>query len=168
MLKVRIFAGLEERIKGEMEREGVDAEKARQQVLKGDEERRSWALSLYGMDPADPALYDMLLQIGSLTVDDAARMVVAAAALPSFQMTPASKSLLNDHVLASQVESLLLEEFPRVEVTARSGEAFVHIHTGLSIHTLLAEKPRIVEKVEAIALGLCGAEKVSVAFDHPI
>lgn len=168
VLKVRVFAGLEERIKDEMEREGVSAEKARQLVLKGDEERRSWALSLYGMDPADPTLYDMLLQIGSLTVDDAARMVAEAAALPSFQMTPESKRLLNDRVLASQVESLLLEEFPRVEVTARNGEAFVHIHTGLSIHTLLAEKQRIVEKVEAVALGLGGAEKVSVTFDHPI
>ena len=71
-------------------------------------------------------------------------------------------------LISSQVESLLLEEFPRVEVTARNGEAFVHIHTGLSIHTLLAEKQRIVEKVEAVAIGLGGAEKVSVTFDHPI
>jgi cytidylate kinase len=168
VLKVRVFADLEERIKDEMEREGVSAEKARQVVVKDDEERRNWALSLYGMDTSDPALYDMLLHIGMLTVDDAARIIAEAATLPSFQMTPESKRLLNDRVLASQVEALLLEEFPRVQVTARTGEAFVHIHTGLSIHTLLTEKQKIIEKVESIAIGLGGAEKAHVSFEHPI
>jgi cytidylate kinase len=168
VLKVRIFADLEERVRDEMNREAVSAEKARQTVVKDDEERRKWALSLYGMDTVDPTLYDMLLHIGSLTVDDAAQILAATAKLPSFQMTPDSKRLLNDRVLASQVESLLLDEFPRVEVTARKGEAFIHIHTGLSIHALLTEKSKIIEKVEAIAVGLGGAEKVHVTFDHPI
>ena len=168
VLKVRVFGDLEERVKDEMEREGLSAEKARQTVIKDDEERRSWALSLYGMDTADPALYDMLLHIGTLTVDDAARVVAETSRQPSFQMTPESKRLLNDRVLASQVESLLLEEFPRVEVTARNGEAFIHIHTGLSIHSLLTEKHQLIEKVEAIAVGLGGAEKAHVSFDNPI
>jgi cytidylate kinase len=165
VLKVRIFADLEERVKDEMNREAVSAEKARQTVVKDDEERRKWALSLYGMDTADPTLYDMLLHIGALTVDDAARTIAETAKLPSFQATPESKRLLNDRVLASQVEALLLEEFPRVQVTARNGEVFVHIHTGLSIHTLLTEKQKIIEKVESIAIGLGGAEKVHVAID---
>jgi cytidylate kinase len=89
VLKVRVFADLEERVKDEMMREGVSVDKARQTVIKDEEERRSWALSLYGMDPADPTLYDMMLHIGSLTVNDAARIVAKAAGLPSFQMTSA-------------------------------------------------------------------------------
>jgi hypothetical protein len=68
-------------------------------------------------------------------------------------------------VLASQVEALLLEEFPRVQVTARDGEVFVNIHTGLSTSTLLTEKQKIIAKVESIAIGLGGAEKVHVAID---
>src|SRR5512143_2794460 len=56
VLKVRIFADLEERVRDEMSRETVNAEQARQTVVKDDEERRKWALSLYGMDTADPAL----------------------------------------------------------------------------------------------------------------
>jgi cytidylate kinase len=166
VLKVRVFADLEERVKDETAREGVSAEKARQTVIRDDEERRKWALSLYGMDPADPTLYDMLLHIGTLSVEDAARIVAETAALPSFQMTPASKRLLNDRVLASQVEALLVEEFPRVEVTARDGEAFIRIHTGVSLHTRLAEKQKIIEKVQSIAVGLGGAEKAHVAIDH--
>ena len=53
-------------------------------------------------------------------------------------------------------------------MTARNGEAFVYIHTGLSIHTLLTEKQKIIEKAESIVIGLGGAEKVHVTFDHPI
>jgi hypothetical protein len=101
-------------------------------------------------------------------VDEAARIVAETSRQPSFQMTPESKRLLNDRVLASQVEALLLEEFPRVVVTAQNGEAFVRIPTGFSIHTLLTEKAKIIEKVEAIAVGLGGAEKTRVSFDHPI
>lgn len=168
VLKVRIFAGLEERVKDEMKREGVSAEKARQMVLNDDEERRKWALSLYGMDTTDPALYDMFLHIGALKVNDAARIVAETARLPSFQMTPESKRLLNDRVLASQVEALLLEEFPHVVVTAQNGEAFVRIPTGFSIQSLLTEKAKIIEKVEAIAVGLGGAAKAHVSFDHSI
>jgi cytidylate kinase len=167
VLKVRIFADLEDRIKDEMGREGVSAETARRLVMKDDEERRNWALSLYGMDTSDSSLYDMLLHIGSLTVDDAARIIAEAVQHPSFQMTPESKRLLNDRVLASQVEALLLEEFPRVQVTARDGEAFVKIHAGLSIHTRLTEKQKIMEQVESIAIGLGGAEKAHVTFGLP-
>jgi hypothetical protein len=42
------------------------------------------------------------------------------------------------------------------------------IHTGLSIHALLTEKQKIIEKIESITIGLGGAEKVHVTFDHPI
>jgi cytidylate kinase len=168
ILKVRIFADLKQRINDEMDREAVSAEKARQTVTNDDEERRKWALSLYGMDTADSALYDMILHIGALSVDDAAQLVAQTARLPSFQVSPECKRQLNDRVLAAQVEALLLEEFPRIQVTARDGEVFVNIHTGLSIHTLLTEKQKIIEKVESIATGLGGAEKAHVAFDHPI
>ena len=167
VLKVRVFADLDDRIKDEMKREGVSTDKARQTVLKDDEERRRWALSLYGMDSTDPTLYDMLLNIGPQTVEDAARTIAEAALLPAFQMSPKSKSLLNDRVLAAQVEALLLEDYPGIQVTACNGEACVRIHTGLS-QRLLSGKDRIIENVASIAIGLGGAEKVHVNFANPI
>jgi cytidylate kinase len=167
-LKIRIFADLEARVREEMKREGVTAEKAESTLRKDDEERRKWGLSLYGMDTSDPALYDMLLHLGTLTVVDAAHLIAAAAARPSFQTTPDCKKRLADRVLAAQVESVLIDEFPLIRVTAENGEAAVHVTTGLSIHTLLQEKRKIVARVEALATELGGAEKVIVTFDHPI
>lgn len=164
VLKVRVFADVEERVKDEMEREGVSAGKARQTILKDDAERRSWALSLYGMDTADPTLYDLLLHIGTLTVNDAAKVIADTARLPSFQMTPEAKRLLSDRVLAAQVESMLLEEFPRVEVKVQNGEALIHLHTGLSAQMRLNAK-EITARVENIAIELGGADKAQVIFD---
>lgn len=162
VLKVRVFADLDDRVKDEMKREGVSTEQARQTVLADDEERRRWALSLYGMDPTEPSLYDMILHIGSQTVDDAAQIVAGAALLPAFQMNSRSKSLLNDRVLAAQVEALLIENYPGTQVTAHNGEAFVRIHAGLSIQRLLTAKHKIIENVTSIAIDLGGAEKVHV------
>jgi cytidylate kinase len=167
-LKVRVFADMEARVQEEIKREGVTAEKAESTLKKDDEERRRWGLSLYGMDTADPALYDLLLHLGALTVDDAATIIAAAAAQPSFQLSPECRQRLNDRVLAAQVESVLIDEFPLIRVTAENGEAAVHITTGLSIHSLLLEKSRILEKVERLAIELGGAERVRVSFDHPI
>ena len=93
ILKVKVFADLEQRVKDEMQREGASAAKARQTIIKDDEERRAWALSLYDMDTSDPTLYDMLLHIGTLTVDDAARIIAETATLPSFQTTPESNTI---------------------------------------------------------------------------
>ena len=166
--KVRIFADLEARVREEMKREGITAERAESMLKKDDEERRRWGLSLYGMDTADPTLYDMLLHLGTLTVEDAAHLIAATAARPSFQATAECKKRLADRVLAAQVESVLIDEFPGIQVTAEDGEARVQLTTGLSIHTLLLEKKKIVERVEALAMELGGAEKVSVTFDHPI
>jgi cytidylate kinase len=167
VLKVRVFADLEERVRDEMEREGVSAEEARQTVIRDDEERRRWALSLYGMDPANPDLYDMILRIGPQTADDAARIVAQAAALPAFQMNPGSTGLLNDRVLASQVEALLIADYPRIHVTARNGEAFVRLTPGLSIQGLLTAKEKIIANVASIAIGLGGADKAHVNVESP-
>jgi hypothetical protein len=70
--------------------------------------------------------------------------------------------------MVTQVESVLIDEFPRILVAAENGEAIVNITTGLSIHTLLLEKQKIVYRVEALAIEIGGAEKVRVSFDHPI
>lgn len=167
-LKVRVFADVAARVREEMTREGVTAEKAESTLKKDDEERRRWGLSLYGMDTADPALYDLLLHLGTLTVDDAATIIAAAAARPSFQISPECRLHLNDRVLAAQVESVLIDEFPLIRVTAENGEAAVHITTGLSIHSLLLEKQKIIDRVETLAIEMGGAERVRVSFDHPI
>jgi len=50
VLKVRVIADLEYRVKEEMKRENIPAEEARYILRKDDDERRKWGLQLYGRD----------------------------------------------------------------------------------------------------------------------
>jgi cytidylate kinase len=88
VLKVRIIANFEKRVAEEMKRENISAEKARHILKKDDEERRKWALHLYRIDTHNPGLYDIVLNIATLTVDDAVDILAHTAQLPCFQLTP--------------------------------------------------------------------------------
>ena len=106
VIKVRIMADLEDRVQEEMRRENISAEEARHILRKDDDERRRWGIQLYGVDTWDPKLYDMVLHIKSLTVDDAVDLISQAAQLPRFQATPESQRLLDDMVRAAGAEAV--------------------------------------------------------------
>jgi cytidylate kinase len=102
VLKVRIIASLEDRIEEEMRRENISAEEARRILRKDDEERRRWSLALYGIDTWDSSLYDMVLHIKTMTVEDAVGTIRRALELPGFQTTPESQAILDKLVLRAQ------------------------------------------------------------------
>jgi cytidylate kinase len=62
VLKVRIVADMQDRIREEMKREKIPLKEAEEIIKKDDEERRKWSLALYGIDTWDPILYEMVLQ----------------------------------------------------------------------------------------------------------
>jgi cytidylate kinase len=105
VIKVRIMADIEDRVQEEMRREKISAEEARFILKKDDEERRRWGLQLYGFDTWDPMLYDMVLSIKYLTVDDAVDIISKAAQLPHFQATPESQRLVDEMARAAADEA---------------------------------------------------------------
>lgn len=121
VLKVRIIADLEDRVKEEMKRENISAEEARKILEKDDEERRKWGLHLYGTDTHDPSLFDMTLHIRKLTIDDAVDIILHTIALPHFQATPESQQALDNLCLAAQVEAALVNVYPNVTAVADKG-----------------------------------------------
>ena len=91
VLKVRIIADMEERIAYMMKRENVSKEDAAQLVKKVDEERTKWSLKLYGMDTWDSRLYDLVINIGKVTIDHAVDLVCQTVQLNAFQPTAESQ-----------------------------------------------------------------------------
>src|SRR5208337_2384421 len=63
VIKVRILADLEDRIRLEMEREKISRDEALYVLKKDDQERRQWSLRLFGVDTWDPSLYDLVIHI---------------------------------------------------------------------------------------------------------
>ena len=91
VLKVRIIADMEERIAYMMKRENVSKEDAVQLVKKVDEERTKWSLKLYGIDNWDSRLYDLVINIGKVTLDHAVDLVCQTVQLKAFQPTAQSQ-----------------------------------------------------------------------------
>lgn len=108
VLKVRIIADMEERLAYMMKRENVSKEDAAQLVKKVDEERTKWSLKLYGMDTWDSRLYDLVINIGKVTLGHAVDLICQTVKLKAFQPTAESQEQIEQ--LAR--EALLEAESP--------------------------------------------------------
>ncbi len=160
VLKVRIIADMESRVRLEMERDQVTEEEALEIVQKDDHQRRQWSRYLFGVDTWDPSLYDLVIHVNKLTVDDAADLICRTGALSQFQATPESQQTLDDLVLAAQVKARVVEVNPRATVTARGGRVLIHSETAEF------REPEMVSQLEKIAAEVPGVKEV-VVHDTP-
>lgn len=156
ILKVRISADLEDRVKEEMARENIPADEARMILVDDDAERRKWGLQIFGQDPWNPQLYDMILHIGNMSVDEAVSIILHAVQQPCFKSDEESRRMLADEALAAQVEAALVKTFPKVMVDSGNGEVFVNVRGSL------ADEENIIEKVLRLAEKVDGVEKLQV------
>jgi cytidylate kinase len=114
VLKIRITADLEERSKNEAARENISLHKARDILVKDDEERRKWALTLYGIDPWDSRIYDLTIHIGCITIDDAVNLILQAVNFPCFRKTKEGQEILKNKLLSARIKSILHVENVKV------------------------------------------------------
>lgn len=152
VLKVRILADMEDRVEEEMKRENISSEKARYILKKDDDERRKWSLQLFGTDTWDSRLYDLVLHIKSLTVDDAVEILFETAQKPIFQTTPRSKEILENLALAARVQMKLLKLDPTIHVSAEEGVVNItNINKSLVANSnALAEMKQLAETVDGV------------------
>jgi cytidylate kinase len=104
VLKVRVVGDLETRVAEEVERAGIPQAKAREIITKDDEERRKWALHLYGADTWDATFYDLVIHLKSIAVDDAVSLILHALQFPRFQTTPESRQIVDTLLEAMRLE----------------------------------------------------------------
>ncbi len=109
VLKIRINADMNTRVKEEMHRENISAEEALYVLRKDDEERRKWGIQVYGMDPWDSRLYDMVINISTLTLEDAVDIIYGVLQKPTFQTTAASQKMVDDLALSAKQQIELLK-----------------------------------------------------------
>ena len=125
VLKVRIIAETDDRVGLVMQREGIPEKEARGVLKSIDEARRKWGLHLYGIDPNDASLYDLVLRIGKLSVDDAADLIHQAAGRENLQDTAESQRALDDLTLAARVRASIIERHRRANVAAHDGLVYI-------------------------------------------
>jgi len=156
VLRVRIIANMEDRIKEEMKRENISEDKARYLLQKDDEERRKWSLQLYGIDTWNSKLYDVVLHIDKLKVDDAVGLLVNAVERPCFQKTPESQKILEDLHLAAKAQLSLVFEFPSAIVSSKDG----NVHIG--IMAPLSQERNIIKKANELVKNVPGVKTAEI------
>jgi cytidylate kinase len=125
VLKVRILADPDHRVSVVMEREQVGEKEAHRMISKIDEERRKWTRRLYGVDPWDPALYDLVICIDKIHVKGAIHLICEAASQEDFAITPNDRQKLSDLALSCKLKSELLDLDHNVTVTSDYGNVVV-------------------------------------------
>ncbi len=158
VLKVRIVSDIESRVAGEMTRENISEEKARYILKKDDEERRKWAMFLYGVDVADPEAYNLVIRIGHLSEDDAVDIIAGAASLSSFQETVESRAALADLALTATIIRKLFD-FPHADVVSREGRVRI------TLKVPEGQQPLIRDRVDQVLSTIDGISAYMIQFD---
>lgn len=151
VLKIRISANLEDRVREEMIRENISADEARMILVNDDSERRKWSHQVFGQDPWNPQLYDMILHLGNMSVDEAVEVIIHSVQQPCFRSTPERVRMLADEALAAQVEASLVKAFPSAVVEAGNGIVYVNVRGSHANEKSIVEKVlKLSEKVEGV------------------
>lgn len=146
VLKVRIISDMENRVIEEMKREKISAEEARYILKKDDEERRKWGIQVHGTDTWDSRLYDIVLHIGQLTVDDAVEILYQLLSKKNFQTTTESQNILEALTLQAKIHSMVVHLSPLVNVTINNGHVILCNVSG-RLENDLALREDLIEKI---------------------
>ncbi len=157
LLAVRINADLEDRVKIAQERDGMARGEAFRFLKKLDAQRKKWARQMFGVDVDDSSLYDVVLQLRKLTLDDAVDVICSTARSNRFVATTESQSFLDDLLLASEVKTALLDSRPDVRVSAKAGHVLVEaVDDG-------SDEEEITEHICGIAQKIKGVTRLEIS-----
>ena len=170
VLKIRIIADKDDRIKLLQKRENVTKEAAAEVIENEDKNRTDWTRYLYKMDIHDAKLYDIVINIGNLTIEDACEIICVAARSNRYRTTDESKQAVEDLAISSRLRAALLP-LCDAEVFVKNGDVHVKVaaqkrtKTGyaspaLQQHIGEAYQNDLTRQINEIALNIPGVNKV--------
>ena len=143
VVRVRVCAPMELRERSLMERRSLDRGAARQEIERNDATHERTLQAAFGVDRADPLLYDLVLNTERLSVETCAKLVRELVERPELRETDASRAILDDKVLEAHMRIKLAERFTPgtgvsgIEAKASGGKVILK---GIAIHATLADE----------------------------
>jgi cytidylate kinase len=127
VLRMRLIAPAEFRIRALMESDGMDLETAEVHLTEIDAARARWVRMMYGEAIGDPALYDLVINLAVMSLDAACALVAATVRQPEFAVTEEVRQAFECFRRACRVKLALVTApdtrgLP-LEVTTRAGVA---------------------------------------------
>jgi len=155
ILRVRVLADEEHRIRTVMQNLGLDRNKAHKYIREVDEDRKKWVYSMYGVSWEDAANYDLVLNLAYMNLENAAAALVNVAQLPDFQITPAAGKTLEDLHLAARTRLALARD----ERTHWAGVK-VRADKGVVTVTYLPQDAEVAEFIPGVCRNLPGLKEI--------
>lgn len=152
VLRVRVIADMQYRIKATMEEADLRQEEAVAYIQRVDKERSRWARLLYGVEWQDPSLYDLILNLGKVSAESACATVARMAEQKEFESTSEGRKSFEDFSLSCQVWATLAKNPATrnagIQVNADGGEVVI----GGTVNSVKALEliPQIAETVEGV------------------
>jgi cytidylate kinase len=163
LLRLRIIAPMEFRIRMAQDRLKLSASAAVGHIEKMDHDRRQWTQFLYGVDWGDPALYDLVINLEDITIEQACLLVISMLEQGGFEWTPERQTVVNDLALASRVRAeLAVNPFTsnlEVDVKASGG--------AVSVRGDFFEQSEAVQRVALAVAGVTGLTVEELATADP-
>jgi len=129
VLRTRIIAPMEFRIGKVQDRLKCNRKEALAYIEKLDEDRRKWTRFLYGVDWEDAALYDIVLNLEQMNLEEACDIICCASQQKCFASTPETQRALDDISRASRIKATLTMNRDtsdlQFEVVARGGSVSI-------------------------------------------
>ena len=162
MLRLRIIAPIEARMKRVMDEEGLSARQAEHRIRESDREVQARVSKMLEVDVEEPQLYDAVLNTTSAPLETLATVVIDLARAVAKSCPANSRHLLNDACFTSQVRAALMAH-PKV------GHAPIEVNSSSGAVTITGESlvPPWDRLVRNLVAQIEGVASVKLEVDGP-
>lgn len=108
VLRVYLTAPMAYRVEQVQEREGMSESAAIHYIEQVDKARTRRLQALFGGDWRDPSRYDLVMNVGQMSLESAAHLIVEASRRPEYQPTADSERAFQDLTIAARVQAALI------------------------------------------------------------
>ena len=157
LLRVRVIANMEFRIKAAMDRHQLSREEAIEFIKRVDEERVRWTRFLYHVDWRDPSLYDVVINLDHVSLSGACDIVCRTVSLDEFKRTPKSPKIMDDLGLSTHLEAII------ANTRSISGREEVEIEADRGVVTIRGTVESLVDadRVRMIVRQVPGVKEIN-------
>jgi cytidylate kinase len=155
-LKVRLLSDSQQQAEVVAEQRRISIPKAAKWLQGESRKQAQWSLSAYGQSELEPAMYDLVINLGQIDSDESVRTISGAVAYRKFQPMTYSIKSLAENAMAAKVKTKLLESMNDIRVQARDGRVVV------TSKALKRERQKKAAAIKEIAGQVEGVEFVEV------
>jgi cytidylate kinase len=163
VLCTRLIAPLDLRVHTLMESEAMDRASAEAYIKDVDDARARWVRILYGVDIADPTLYDLVVSLETFSIPELCEILSCLVEQPEFALTPERFADLSDFRIQCQVRLALLEDLgtQTLDLEARVRRGIVEV-TG---QAPMMRDGDVGGRIREIVTSVPGAEEVHLKLE---